>query len=297
MSFANNHSDDGVQSYLKAINKYKVLTKEEEKALFEEYKRTHSQKVKEKIMKHNLKLVVSVAKTFVPMTSSMTLMDLIMEGNIGMMTAIDRFDPNLEYKFSTYSTWWIKQSITRAISNQDTLIRIPVHASEALNKIKKFISQYTISHNGDIPKEDDIAENLDLTIDQVRFCFEIIKKTSVASLNKKVNESESDDTSELGDFLEDESAEEIFARIENKELRKTMLHLLEQMEWGAAHKDRNINVVVRRFGLDGEEPETLESIAKRFGITRERVRQIEAKFIKKCRNPRYKNIFTEYRLK
>ena len=289
------YGDESLQQYLNQISKYKVLTEEEEKELFEQYQKTKSQEIKEKILNHNLKLVVSVAKVYAAMIADMSLMDLIMEGNIGMMTAVDKFDLSFGCKFSTYATQWIRQSITRAICNQCNTIRIPVHAYDIVYKIKRYTNKYAVEHDGEFPDAQTIAEELNMDPEQVEKYRALALQSDTVSLNTVVGETEHREDTELGDFVADETAQDPFLNVENDDLRNIFLEILSKVNWDKKYKQRNIEIVIHRFGLDGTEPETLESVANRYGLTRERTRQIEAKFLRLCRAPKYRSLLKDFR--
>ena len=260
---------DSIRDYLKEITKYPLLTAEEELELTTKYKETHDIEVKKKIVTHNLRLVVNIAKKFVSQNAE--LLDLIQEGNQGLMRAVDSFEPELGYKFSTYATWWIKQAVTRYIANNGSLIRIPVHAHELTLKYKRFSTKYKQEHcTDDEPPDDVVMEVLNIPREKLIH----IKKCAqdIISLELEIGE-EKDST--LGDFIASEdSIEEICI---NKDLHDVFESMFEVLN------EREADVIKKRFGWDGSAPMTLEEVGNLYGVTRERVRQIEVRAIKRLR--------------
>ena len=262
--------NDPVRMYLKEIGRINLLTTDEEF----EYARLAEQGdeyAKKMLAESNLRLVVSIAKRYVG--RGMLFLDLIQEGNIGLMKAVDKFDPTKGYKFSTYATWWIRQAITRAIADQARTIRVPVHMVETINKLSRVQRQLTQELNRE-PTEEEIAKKLNITVEKVREVYKISQDP--VSLETPIGE---EDDSHLGDFLADERtmSPEEYATVEmlKEELASVLLTLT----------DREEKVLRLRFGLDDGQCRTLEEVGQIFGVTRERIRQIEAKALRKLRHP------------
>ncbi len=268
---ANRGADDPVKIYLRDIGKIPLLKAEEEIALAERIK-LGDEEAKKKLTEANLKLVVSIAKKHT--NRGLHLLDLIQEGNIGLMKAVDKFDHTKGFKFSTYATWWIRQAITRAISDQSRTIRIPVHMNETITKVKRAGTEL-LHENGYEATPEELAERLNMPVEKVS---EILRfSQDIVSLEKPIGEEED---SHLGDFIEDVdslSPDDEVARTLLKEQINTVLdnYLTE----------REANVLRMRFGLESGVPMTLEDVGDKFGITRERIRQIEAKALRKIRRP------------
>ena len=262
--------NDPVRMYLKEIGRINLLTSDEEfeYARLAEQGNEHAKKM---LAESNLRLVVSIAKRYVG--RGMLFLDLIQEGNIGLMKAVDKFDPSKGYKFSTYATWWIRQAITRAIADQARTIRIPVHMVETINKLARVQRQLTQELNRE-PTDEEIAKKLGLSIDKVREVYKISQDP--VSLETPIGE---EDDSHLGDFIKDERtmSPEEYATIEmlKEELSGVLLTLTEREE----------KVLRLRFGLDDGQCRTLEEVGQVFNVTRERIRQIEAKALRKLRHP------------
>jgi len=262
--------NDPVRMYLKEIGRINLLTSDEE---FEYAKRAEEgdEEAKRLLAESNLRLVVSIAKRYVG--RGMLFLDLIQEGNIGLMKAVDKFDPSKGYKFSTYATWWIRQAITRAIADQARTIRVPVHMVETINKLARVQRQLTQELNRE-PTDEEIAKKLGITVDKVREVYKISQDP--VSLETPIGE---EDDSHLGDFIRDERTmgPEEYATVEmlKEELRGVLATLTEREE----------KVLKLRFGLDDGQCRTLEEVGQIFGVTRERIRQIEAKALRKLRHP------------
>lgn len=262
--------NDPVRMYLKEIGRVPLLSADEEINLAMAMESGDTE-AKRKLVEANLRLVVSIAKRYVG--RGMQFLDLIQEGNLGLIKAVEKFDYRRGYKFSTYATWWIRQAITRAIADQARTIRIPVHMVETINKLIR-VSRQLVQDLGREPSAEEIAEQMDMTPDKVR---EILKiSQDPVSLETPIGE---EDDSHLGDFIEDQEAlapSEAAAFELLKEQLEDVLHTLT---------DREEKVLRLRFGLDDGKPRTLEEVGKKFSVTRERIRQIEAKALRKLRHP------------
>lgn len=274
-----NNTVSGLQTYLRGIGEYQLLSVEEEKELFTKYRETQDPMVKEQLINSNLKLVVSVAKKY--KGTELSLTDLIQEGNFGLIAAVDKFDATLGFKFSTYAVYWIKQAINRAIVNKSRGIRLPAHIAEKYNKIKQAERALTQEKNGNVEIED-IAAYLNMTVQEVKDIYESAQ--AMVSLETPVGED--DDT--LGDFIEDTHFESPSARVAKYDLRNQIMKVMESLE------ERERDVLILRFGLEDEEPKTLEEIGAMFNLSRERIRQIEEKALRKMRNPIRSNQLKEY---
>lgn len=272
--------NSSLTAYLKEIGSIPLLSVDEEIDLATKIKNGDSE-AKKQLVEHNLRLVVSIAKKF--KIEGIDMMDIIQEGNSGLLTAVDRFDVDLGYRFSTYATWWIKQRITRYIMNHGRAIRIPVHAFEKLNRIK----QVTKELNQELyrePTAEEIAKKLNISVDKVE---EIISLTSpIGSLDAPVPGVE-DDESTIGDFIANETSESPDEKYTNKELREKINMILNSVQADGKPKfsDREKEVIYKRFGFVDGKCYTLEEIGSELGITRERIRQIEKKALDKLRKP------------
>ena len=262
--------NDPVRMYLKEIGRINLLTSDEE---FEYAKRAEEgdEEAKKMLAESNLRLVVSIAKRYVG--RGMLFLDLIQEGNIGLMKAVDKFDPTKGYKFSTYATWWVRQAITRAIADQARTIRVPVHMVETINKLARIQRQLTQELNRE-PTEEELAKKLGITVEKVREVYKISQDP--VSLDTPIGE---EDDSHLGDFIKDERTmgPEEYATVEM--LKEELSNVLSTLT------DREEKVLRLRFGLDDGQCRTLEEVGQIFGVTRERIRQIEAKALRKLRHP------------
>ena len=262
--------DDSVKMYLKDIGRFPLLTAEEE--LF--YAKAMSEgdaKAKERLINANLRLVVSIAKRYVG--RGMAFLDLIQEGNLGLMKAVDKFDYTKGFKFSTYATWWIRQAITRSIADQARTIRIPVHMVETINKLIK-VSRSLLQTLGREPTSEEIAEAMGISEARV---IEIQKiAQDPVSLETPIGEEED---SHLGDFIEDEQAQAPSDLVAYSMLKEQLIGVLDTLT------PREEKVLRLRYGLDDGKPRTLEEVGKEFNVTRERIRQIEAKALRKLRHP------------
>ncbi|MDD7351409.1 MAG: RNA polymerase sigma factor RpoD [Clostridia bacterium] len=272
-------TDDSVKMYLKEIGQVPLLTTEEEVELA---KRMNEGDVsaRDKLSVANLRLVVSIAKRYVG--RGMHFLDLIQEGNLGLMKAVEKFDYERGFKFSTYATWWIKQSITRAIADQARTIRIPVHMVETINKLGR-VSRNLLQTLGREPSAAEIAEKMGITEDKV---IEIQKiAQDPVSLEKPIGEEED---SHLGDFIEDNSSVSPAEKAEAAMLREHLLQVLSTLT------PREQEVLIMRYGIKDSRPKTLEEVGKEFNVTRERIRQIEAKALRKLRHPNRQKKLKDY---
>lgn len=262
--------NDPVRMYLKEIGQIKLLTMEEELELADRILEGDTT-AKATLAEANLRLVVSIAKRYVG--RGMLFLDLIQEGNIGLMKAVEKFDVSKGYKFSTYATWWIRQAITRAIADQARTIRVPVHMVETINKLARIQRQLTLELNRE-PTEEELAKKMGTTPDKIRDIYKISQEP--VSLETPIGE---EDDSHLGDFIKDERnvSPEEYATNEllKDEIAEVLLTLTEREE----------KVIRLRFGLDDGKSKTLEEVGQIFGVTRERIRQIEAKALRKLRHP------------
>jgi RNA polymerase primary sigma factor len=257
---------DSLRLYLREIGKVQLLTADQEVYLAKRIERG-DMAAKRQMIEANLRLVVSIAKSY--LGRGLSFLDLIQEGSLGLIRAVEKFDYRKGYKFSTYATWWIRQAVTRAIADKARTIRIPVHMVEKLNKVVH-IERQLVQRLGREPRPDEIAEELEMTTEEVR---EILRMSQLPiSLEKPIGEEEE---SELGDFVEDESAESPFDTATLSLRREDVEHAL------SALPERERQVIELRFGLCGTQPCTLEEVGRAFGVTRERIRQIENNTLKK----------------
>ena len=262
--------DDPVKVYLKEIGRVPLLTPDEEVDLAVRIS-NGDEAAKKRLSEANLRLVVSIAKRY--LGRGMQFLDLIQEGNLGLIKAVEKFDYTKGFKFSTYATWWIRQAITRAIADQARTIRIPVHMVETINKVKKVSSQL-LHANGREPSAEEVAEELDMPVDKVREIMRVAQEP--VSLETPIGEEED---SHLGDFIQDDNV-----TVPQDAATYTLLH--EQlMEVLTTLTEREQKVLRLRFGLDDGRPRTLEEVGREFKVTRERIRQIEAKALRKLRHP------------
>ena len=262
--------DDPIRMYLKEIGKIKLLSPEEELDIAKRMSEG-DEAARKRMSEANLRLVVSIAKRYVG--RGMQLLDLIQEGNLGLMKAVEKFDYTKGYKFSTYATWWIRQSITRAIADQARTIRIPVHMVETINRVLR-TSHSMVQELGREPTTEEIAKELHLEVSKVEEIMKIAQEP--VSLETPIGEEED---SHLGDFIQDEGASEPAEAASYNLLREQLTDVLSTLT------PREETVLRRRFGLDDGHPRTLEEVGKEFNVTRERIRQIESKALRKLRHP------------
>ena len=271
MSFVDNlNVDDPVKMFLKEIGKIRLLTYEEENILAERMLKGDKE-AKQQLIESNLRLVVSIAKKYIGRV--MNFLDLIQEGNLGLIKAVDKFDQTKGYKFSTYATWWIRQAITRAIADQARTIRIPVHMVETINKLIK-TSRHLLQTLGREPTPEEIAAELEMPVEKVRDILKVSQEP--ISLETPVGE---EDESNLGNFIPDDEAPSPSEQAADTLLRE---HIEEVMQ---TLTPREAKVLKLRFGLEDGRMRTLEEVGKEFDVTRERIRQIEAKALRKLRHP------------
>ena len=266
----------GIPSYLHAIGKIPLLKPEEEIKLFKKLsKNRNNTTIKDQITTANLRLVVSIAKRYI--TPKMEFEDLIQEGNIGLIKAIDRFDYRKGYRFSTYATWWIRQNITRSIHEKSNIIRMPVHVCESLTKL------YTITRDltqnlGRTPTDEEIMEAMHIDSEKLNYYRRIENNANTVPLDTPVGE---DKSATLSDFIPDDNSEQGYNRIENEILASQLDKIME-----GCLKPKEIEILIARFGLHGQTPKTLMELGKEYNVTRESIRQTEAKAIRKLRSPK-----------
>ena len=262
--------EDPVRMYLKEIGKVPLLSAEEEIELAKRMEEG-DEAAKKRLAEANLRLVVSIAKRYVG--RGMLFLDLIQEGNLGLIKAVEKFDYRKGYKFSTYATWWIRQAITRAIADQARTIRIPVHMVETINKLIR-VSRQLLQELGREPQPEEIAEKMDMSVDRVREILKISQEP--VSLETPIGEEED---SHLGDFIQDDNVPVPADAAAFTLLKEQLVEVLNTLT------DREQKVLRLRFGLDDGRARTLEEVGKEFNVTRERIRQIEAKALRKLRHP------------
>ena len=263
-------TEDPVRMYLKEIGTVPLLSADEELRLAKR-KAEGDESAKERLIEANLRLVVSIAKRYTG--RGMSFLDLVQEGNLGLIKGVEKFDYTKGYKLSTYATWWIRQSVTRALADQARTIRVPVHMVETINKMSKMQRKLTLEL-GYEPSVTELAEALEMSEDKVMEIMQIAREP--ASLETPIGE---EDDSNLGDFVADSNAVTPEGNVESVMLREHIDALLGDL------KERERQVIVLRFGLEDGHPRTLEEVGKEFNVTRERIRQIEAKALRKLRNP------------
>lgn len=264
-------ADDSVRMYLREIGKIPLLSPEEEQEIAIKAMKG-DKKAKDKLAEANMRLVVSIAKRYGG--RGLDFLDLIQEGNTGLLRAVEKFDPEKGFKFSTYATWWIRQAITRAIADQARTIRIPVHMVETINKVLRTTRKLTQELNRE-PTNEEIAEAMGMEVDKIENVMRI--KQDIASLDASVGRDGDDEESVLGDFVEDserDSPEDVTA---NQILKEQIAEILTTLS------EREQKIIRLRFGIGGGRPHTLEEVGMEFSVTRERIRQIEAKALAKLR--------------
>jgi RNA polymerase primary sigma factor len=262
-------ADDSVRLYLREIGKIPLLTSEEELELANRVV-AGDRKAKDKMAEANMRLVVSIAKRYVG--RGLDLLDLIQEGNTGLLRAVEKFDPSKGFKFSTYATWWIRQAITRAIADQARTIRIPVHMVETINKLLRTQRRMTQEMNRE-PTHEELGKEMGLEVEKVEHIMKI--KQDIHSLDQSVRDDEDDST--LGDFIEDEDAKSPVESASEQLLKSQVKDML------GALSDREQKIIRLRFGIEDGKSHTLEEVGAEFSVTRERIRQIEAKALAKLR--------------
>ena len=280
-SYLDDISDDSVRLYLREIGKIPLLNPTEELALAHKVK-DGDKDAKDKMAEANMRLVVSIAKRY--SGRGLDFLDLIQEGNTGLLRAVEKFDPDKGFKFSTYATWWIRQAITRAIADQARTIRIPVHMVETINKLLRTQRRLTQELNRE-PSNEEIAQAMEMDVDKVEYVMKI--KQDITSLDANVRDD--DDESVLGDFIEDDEA------ISPEDAATTQL-LKEQVRgiMKSVLSDRELKIINMRFGLEDGKSHTLEEVGQEFSVTRERIRQIEAKALSKLRKHKDAKKLYEY---
>ena len=275
-------SDDSVRLYLREIGKIPLLTGDEELELAQKVKEG-DKRAKDKMAEANMRLVVSIAKRY--SGRGLDFLDLIQEGNTGLLRAVEKFDPDKGFKFSTYATWWIRQAITRAIADQARVIRIPVHMVETINKLLRTPRRMTQELNRE-PTMDELAKELDMEPSKIEYVMKI--KQDIHSLDAGVGRDGEEEDSVLGDFIEDEDSTTPEESASNQLLKEQVQAILSSLS------DREQKIVKMRFGLDNGKSHTLEEVGQEFAVTRERIRQIEAKALAKLRKHKDAKKLHEY---
>ena len=275
-------ADDSVRLYLREIGKIPLLTPEEEADLAQRIVKG-DKKAKDKMVEANMRLVVSIAKRYGG--RGLDFLDLIQEGNTGLLRAVDKFDPDKGFKFSTYATWWVRQAITRAIADQARTIRIPVHMVETINKVLRTTRKLTTELNRE-PTNEEIAAALDMEPEKIDYVMRI--KQDIASLDASISREGDDEESVLGDFVEDEERDSPEDSAANQILKEELSKIISTLT------DREQKIIRLRFGIGGGRPHTLEEVGAEFDVTRERIRQIEAKALSKLRKNKDTKKLHEY---
>ena len=275
-------ADDSVRLYLREIGKIPLLTPEEEADLAQRIVKG-DKKAKDKMVESNMRLVVSIAKRYGG--RGLDFLDLIQEGNTGLLRAVEKFDPDKGFKFSTYATWWVRQAITRAIADQARTIRIPVHMVETINKVLRTTRKLTAELNRE-PTNEEIAKALDMEPEKIDYVMRI--KQDIASLDASIGREGDDEDSVLGDFVEDEERDSPEDSAANQILKEQLSEII------ATLTDREQKIIRLRFGIGGGRPHTLEEVGNEFDVTRERIRQIEAKALSKLRKNKETKKLHEY---
>jgi len=279
-SYIDDIADDSVRLYLREIGKIPLLTAEEELTLARKVK-TGSKKAKDQMAEANMRLVVSIAKRYVG--RGLDLLDLIQEGNTGLLRAVEKFDPDRGFKFSTYATWWIRQAITRAIADQARTIRIPVHMVETINKLLRTQRRLTQELNRE-PTNEEIAAAMEMDVEKVEHIMKI--KQDISSLDASVRDD--DEESTLAEFIEDEETKAPSESASEQLLKEQIHQILSTLT------EREQKIIKLRFGLEDGRSHTLEEVGQEFSVTRERIRQIEAKAIQKLRKHKDSRKLQEY---
>lgn len=279
-SLSEYEGQDGLRAYLSSIGKIRLLTDKEEK-LYGKLAAQGDKRAADIMIKHNLKLVVSIAKNYV--SNGLAILDLIEEGNLGLIKAVEKFDASKGYRFSTYATWWIKQSITRAIADTGRNIRLPVHMHEQLNKYKRIVKHLSIEL-GHTPSDDEICERMHIDKGKISQ----LRKASMDPVSLSTPVGEEGDGSTLGDLLPSENKYDPEEVTEKRSLTEDIDKVLECLT------EREREIIILRFGLHGGEAMTLESIGDIKQVTRERIRQIEQKALNKLRCPHRKKLLVDY---
>jgi RNA polymerase primary sigma factor len=275
-------ADDSVKMYLREIGKIPLLTQEEEQVLAQKAAKGNK-KAKDKMVEANMRLVVSIAKRY--SGRGLDFLDLIQEGNTGLLRAVEKFDPEKGFKFSTYATWWIRQAITRAIADQARTIRIPVHMHETINKVLRASRKLTSELNRE-PTIEEIAKEMDMDVEKIDYVMRI--KQDIASLDQSVGKDGDDEDSVLGDFVEDEDRISPEDSAANQMLKEQLAEIISTLS------EREQKIIKLRFGIGGGRPHTLEEVGAEFSVTRERIRQIEAKALSKLRKNKDTKKLQEY---
>ena len=279
-------ADDSVKLYLREIGKIPLLSQEEEFELAQKVihgNEKEKKRAKDKMAESNMRLVVSIAKRY--SGRGLDFLDLIQEGNTGLLRAVEKFDPDKGFKFSTYATWWIRQAITRAIADQARTIRIPVHMVETINKVLRTQRRLTQELNRE-PTTEEIGKAMDMDADKIEYVMKI--KQDIASLDASVGRDGEDDDSSLGDFIEDEDRVSPEDAAANQLLKEQIASILSTLT------DREQKIIKMRFGIGGGKSHTLEEVGAEFSVTRERIRQIEAKALAKLRKNKDTKKLKEY---
>ena len=275
-------ADDSVRLYLREIGKIPLLSNEEEAELAARVVKG-DKKAKDKLAEANMRLVVSIAKRY--SGRGLDFLDLIQEGNTGLLRAVEKFDPDKGFKFSTYATWWIRQAITRAIADQARTIRIPVHMVETINKVMRATRKLTQELNRE-PTVEEIAKEMKMDVEKVEYVMRI--KQDIASLDQSVGREGDDEDSVLGDFVEDEERDSPEDSAANQILKEQLAEIISTLS------EREQKIIKLRFGIGGGRPHTLEEVGAEFSVTRERIRQIEAKALSKLRKHKDTKKLHEY---